>query len=378
MGQSLPTVSSALCALRLRQSLTTAQQTLRNDIAMANKQMGTADAIKAAQTGMLQVFDRTKAFPGAPSPDDCVKLSVRYRNDVNCDPMDVPCAPLDCSPVPAATFQYSEVDVTLDECVFGSLSVNRKMFECSEQEISQELIPLLREQAYKMYENMNLKLAAKLLANAGSPFASTTLTSATPLPLNILFTNPVTGQTQPQPIGFSAIRTQYRNMGISGSPYVIGGSDSLAFYEDIGRLFQGNVEGFDASRYQGLTQFYYDYQMDTPAAAHPVLTFAPGSVELLEWYKYQNGTIGNVTSWGEKIYQPTLKSDELVRMKTDLRAILGKQFEVDLQIHDNVCDEVVTFKMQKRFDLFINPSVCNKTYNGILLWNVTCAPYVFC
>lgn len=392
MGQ---TPGSAFnCLLKTQKTLEEVSGGLYDALAMGSRHMnGVADAIQATSSNALKIENVRKARPGDPTCTD-VKLQVRYRKPTNCDPEDGACVDMSCTPAAAATFEYEYLDITPDLCVGREFMVPASLFDCNEFEFSQELIPLIKEKVLSMYDEYNRKLAAALVAAAGSSYNGTALTSASPLPLYLFRLNPVTGATEPQPSAISDLTKQYRLMfGNTAykTPVVVAGTDMFSTFSELRPYFNNSTSGAD-TRGLNLSQFpfYLDYELSVPGVSNPVVTFAPGSVALVEWYDfgYRSGdsafsSLRPITTLanGQTIYPPfqNASNGTFSKIKMDVgSSLLGKKFEVDFMILNQECEGQITFKMNKRFDLFHVPNACDDLHNGILVWDVQCGNWTLC
>jgi hypothetical protein len=391
MGQTAGTAFN--CLLKTQKSLEEVSGGLYEALAMGSRHMnGVADAIQATSSTALKIENVRKARPGDPTCTD-VKLQVRYRKATNCDPVDAACVDMTCTPAAPAAFDYEYLDITPDQCIGREFMIPASLFDCNEFEFGQELLPILKEYVVSMYDEYNRKLAASLIAAAGAAYNGTTLTSAAPLPLYLFRQNPVSGATEPQPSALSDLSKQYRLMFGNTqykTPVVVAGTDLFTTFNELRPFFYNSESGAD-SRNLNLSQypFYLDYELTVPGATNPVITFAPGSVAIVEWYDfgYRSGdnsytSLRPVTTLanGQSIYAPfqNASNGTFTKIKMDVgSSLLGKKFEVDFMILNQECDGQITFKMNKRFDLFHVPYACDQ-HNGILVWDVKCGNWTIC
>ena len=379
MGQT--TVSATYCCLKTQLELENIVGNLYTSIERQGKTWGTAAAVEQSSNGsFLSVIDKRKARPGDPGCTE-VNLDVKHRIP-DCGVIDDTIHPFDCSDIAAVRETYAYDRISIDDGVSTKFSVQEDMFNCSCEFPVEELAIKLSNEVRKLYTKYNNKLLTKLAAGVGSLYQDTALTSVTPAKLK-LFRETPDGVVVPQPMGLYDLVYEYNRQLPDGgsSPLLVSGSKRVGAYEFSEGVFSGNVDGKDATR-KGLGNVFTDWDMPSVltggAASEPMISFLPGTVELLDFYTFDNpdkkvGRDGNI-SWA-----PVKATNELVRIKIDLGTpILGRKFVVDMEIFYKSCENKVIYTITKLFDLWQMPQgafCAGDTHNYRLLWDVIASEY---
>ena len=374
--------TATLCCLKTETELRNIAGGLYTNLQLNGRTFGTAAAIED-NTGntLTSVTNVRKARPDGTNE---VKADIKYSLPI-CGETATDDVDFDCTPVAAERQDYGYEEFYFDNHVSEKFTVREDMFDATCDDPSEELARVLFAKVQSMYNKYNRKLTSSLAAHAGSPYggAAADLTATSPLPLKI-FRQGTDGASIPQPMGLQDLVYQYQRMApdSAANPVLIGGTKGLGAYQMGGQIYAGNMEGADPNKgSNALAGVYLDWQMPsviTPAvASNPILSFMPGAVELVEFFRYDNPNKRLVNE--RVVWAPVKASGTLVRQKVDVgSAILGRPFEIDMQIYYDECANAVTYTMRKDFDLFYIPqdAFCPGTnWNYIMLWNAVCAPY---
>ena len=380
MGQS--TVSATYCCLKTEQMLENITGLAPNLLELET--WGTANAIIDSQSeGITQAIQTPSAFGKAKPTATNRVVDVKYH---------VPTCPaanvnitFDCSDESASAETYAYDRASVDDYVGYKFSIDADDYDDICENLEGELAIKLREAYRALYKQFNDELAVKLAAKAGNYFA---LASETPV---ASLTNPeslkiVTAGAPilPQPMGWFPVANQYERMGVMGqSVYGVGGNDLLRAYQFAQPIMAGNTDGNDPAKKSSGVKDYFDPLFDSLnsaiAGTKRFVTWAAGSIALLEWYRFEGDKI--VTPGGRNIFAPAQHSGTLVRQKIDLGSVFTpRSFVVDMQIEYRECDNEVVYKFRKDYDLWNIPeaafiTACHQQHNYILLWDVACGDF---
>ena len=385
MAQSATTAT--LCCLKTETELDIIAGGLYRNLQQNGRTFGTAAAIEDNSGNTLnQVFNPRKARPDGTGP---VVADVKYMIP-RCDETTDGEVTFDCTDAANAESTYGYETVTLDQQVSEEFSIAADSYDerCEDPmgELAKELIYRTQSMRSKYNRKLTTLLAAsvggKYIADqAGDPLADVT-TAVTPAKLKLFHT--VNGQSVPQPMGIYDLTYQYQRMApdMPRTPVLINGSKALGAYAEGRRIFGGNVDGLDPNDGSPLSNVYTDWQMPDvlsgSPAANPLISFLPGSLELLEFFEFDNPE-QVLSQSGRVTWAPVQSSGTLVRQKVDIgTAVLGRPFIVDLQIRYDECTNRVHYKMRKDFGLFNIPAgaFCSgANWNYKLLWDIVCEAY---
>lgn len=377
------TITATNCMLKTEMNLRQISGGLYDAIEKQGNTYATAAAIDDnTPKSMNQIIRADKARPGDPNCNE-VQATVKYRKPTCGEGPDV-CYDFTCASEAPLEDQYGYDTFTFENCVSQKFTVREDVFDCRPEELSAELATILASQVRQMYAKYNRKLSEKLIAAAGSEFGGATPTSATPLDLKLFFTNPANGALTPQPMGLTDLNYQYQRMApdLGLAPVIVTGSRKMQAFSTAGQLFRGNTDGFDASN-TTLGGVYLDWSLTNVAAAagstatDPTISFLPGSIDLVEYKRYDSPNRQIVD--GRTVWAPTQATGTLIRQRVDVgTAILGRVFEVDMQIKYDECTNEVTYTLRKDFDLWTIPQdafCAGDLHNYILMWNIACGAY---
>ena len=378
------TTTATKCCLKTEAELNFLAGRLYTDLVLNGRTFGTAAAIEDnARKGMTSFTNIRKAMPDGDASTG-IKVDVKYQIP-RCEESATDDVTFDCLPAADAKPDYAYDEFFFTDYVAEEFTMGITPFLTSCETPSEELAKELVYRVQSMYAKYNRKLLTKLEALAGSTYEGSTATSIAPVPLKLFVENGL-GQAVPQPAAIYDLIYQFQRMAPNNPmrPVKIAGTKGLGAYQEGRRIFEGNVEGQDASDDAGnpLSGVYTDWQMndilaDAPVA-NPMISYMPGAVDLVEWFEYDNPDKQLVRN-GRVTWAPVQSDGELVRQKVDVGTpILGRKFEVDLQIYYDKCNNKVTYKMRKVFDLWHIPQgafCAGTTWNYILLWDIVCGPY---
>lgn len=379
MAQS--TVSAALCCLKMQAELDNMDAGVYDMVVKKDQTYGTAAAIEDnSNKGLAEFTGALKTKPNGTT----VRVDVKYRipqcgegTDVDVD--------FDCTDAVGADDrqEFGYDTFTFDAQVSDKFTIDAEDFDTDCESPSQHLALQISNRARQMYQRYNSKMSGLVAASVGTDYTGATDTATTPLSLKLIYTNPENGTYMPQPAAVTDIFNQYERMGFMGvSPIVISGSRAIRTFLQTQQLFAGNDWGFDPNRMDLPSNVYQDYQLATTidglVAENPVITLAPGTFDLVEFYKFD--TDYHATENGRVIWAPVQSSGRIVRQKVDLGPAIGinRPFIVDQQIkYDEDCN-AVEIRWRKDFGFWTMPQgafCAGDSYNGKLLWNVVNSAY---
>lgn len=344
-----------------------------------------AAAIQAnTRTDLTEVVS---AMPVRPNDPNCSTVDVRVKYRVpDCDTTPKDCADISftCGVGTASSEKYESCAVTMDECVGDEFTVAAGSYNCDcATTVTQELAIKLANSVRKGYAQYSAKLGEKLAAGVGTTYDGEAFKKLK------LFKEDKDGCLQLQPLGLAALGKEYmkQSPNCTDSPIIITGSEKIYDYNYAATngIFNNTMTQGANAKPLG-SNIYYDPALAALLAASPAgvegaVAFLPGSVSLLEHFKFDN-PLFEKTPGGRVIYAPSFVGTKLVRQRVDVGTpILGVPFEVDLQIEYLECEGdagMVVYKWKKSFDLFKIPqgAFCpDKEFNFCTLWSVVCEPY---
>lgn len=330
----------------------------------------------ASKETLTQVSNITKTRPGDLSCTDVkadVKILVPDCADITCSDI-----VMDCTPLTAAKSEYVYDRFSVNDSVCGGFTMDASLFDCSCDDPFETLAHKLKSELRKMKASMNLKLGAKLLASVGVD-SNGVDTSVTPVPMKI-FVEDALGRALPQPAGYQRIMHEFDQQSPSRSvdPVTVTSSTKFKYYANSERIWTGNVDGFDANR-GSMDNVFYDpaigsLGIDPLVAAEPSISWLPGSNALIEYYDYGNP---EQAIKGSSFFDGMVSTGRLVRTIMDIGSkVEGVPFLVDAMIYFDDCENTVTYKFNKIFDLYSVPqdAMCG-AFNFRVLGDVQCSPF---
>lgn len=373
------------CCLKTEIELSRIAGGLYSSIQRNGRTFGTAAAIEDNRGGSLtSAMNIRKAIPDG-APGTGVKVDVKYALP-ECGESVTAAPSFDCTDETPSAMGYGHEEFYFDTAVGEKFTVSQGTFNGTCEDTREELARKLTYHVESMYTKYNRELATQLAAGVGSTFyePNGVLTSVTPAPLKLHRLNS-DGASVPQPQALHDLVHEYERQAPGGSrqPVLIGGTKAIGSFQTSSTLYRGNVDGLDVSNITNpLGNIYMDWQLPTivpPAvAANPIISFLPGSIELVEFWEFDNDE-KSIGDNGRIVWAPVQASGTLTRQKVDVGTpILGRPFIVDMQIKFDECTNQVTYTMRKDFGLFKIPQAAfcpGTTWNYCLLWDSICAPY---
>lgn len=231
------------------------------------------------------------------------------------------------------------LEVTVDEFAGLGGQFSKEDFEMICEQPNERLAKQIRKKARDVVRSMNRTLIAKAYSVMGIYSDGDPSIGATAKTVNILnadgFINPA---------AMSAIKSQYRKMHSDDLPIVVGG-DILATWEET-RIMGGlgaNAIGANVGTQSGGVDMFEDYHLDgviqgieSDTVSHS-LTWLPGAMQLLQWYKYQG-------AW-EELGKPDYTETTIV--------VDGITF--DWSLYYDKCTHEWKYEISKNFDLWWVP-----------------------
>lgn len=332
-------------------------------------QYGVSRALRDATnvSGAMEVDTSIFSEPYTAGATSNNVFRVKYRVRRCNDEVEASLDPCEDEGVTHAAWNYRDFLFTTP--VTHSFTVKMASMRRFCESYSQEYAMLLREAADTIMRKANARYITQLGANFGK-YYHTDCTLAAVSDTDTASVGLFDSNGQPQPGGAFKILQQYRRNGFEGEPHVIGGS-AVEKFEFMKPFYQGNLNGFDATRLGGM-RFYTDYQLDTVlnnGSINNMISIAPGAARPLFWNRFT----------GDYAY----KSDTLVKTTIDIGRLLGLGFSllVDHAIWVKECGQDDIEYLHKFYlytDLFaledgMLSEACNQCSNGILLWDHDCA-----
>lgn len=321
----------------------------------------------------------------SPTATNGVKYDVKYRKPV-CGESATDDVSFDCETPAKALEEFGYNEFYFDDYVAEEFSLSADDYDLNCEDPSQALARILATKAESMITKFNRKVAAKLVARAGSTFAGTDATSVTPAKLK-LFKPLADGSSVPQPTGLYDLSYDYMRMNPMGGqqPVLIGSTKAIGAFSATSGLYDGNVDGLDVNDFRNnLSGAYMDYSLPTTLAGspalNPIISFLPGAVELVEFYRFDNPS-HRIVDGGRVVWlpEPIRGSGTMLRQKVDIGTpVIGRPFIVDMQVRYDECTNTISYKMRKEFDIWTIPqdAFCEgTTWNYIQLWDAVCEAY---
>lgn len=376
--------TATLCCLKTEIELQNIAGGLYQNLQLDGRTFGTAAAIEDnTGTALTNIMNVRKASPDGANG---VKYDVKYQIP-RCDETATDDVDFDCVIPAAAQPDYGYEEMYFNNYVAEEFSMRSALFDTRCEDPSMELAKELAHRVQSMYTKYNRKLTTMLNAKAGTVYGETDDTQTTNLaPASLKLFKPLPdGSSAPQPMGLNEMLYQYQRMAPSGAamPVMVGDSKALSAFNFAQPLYGGNEDGLDINNVgNSIRGTYLDWSITSTLAGgpalNPVLSFLPGSIELVEFFRFDNPN-DNIGPDGRITWAPVQASGTLTRQRVDVGTpILGRRFDVDLQIHFDECTNTVSYKMRKEFDLFNIPQAafCTDAYwNYIMLWDITCEAY---
>lgn len=373
------------CCLKTEIELSRIAGGLYQSIQRNGRTFGTAAAIEDNRGGSLTAATNPrKAIPDG-APGTGVKVDIKYALP-DCAETATAAPGFDCTDETPSAMGYGYEEFYFDNAVGEKFTVSQALFDNTCEDTREELARKLAYHVESMYSKYNSALTTELAASVGSTYyePAGVLTSVTPAELK-LFRLDASGASVPQPMAIYDLVHEYERQNPAGGrqPVIIGGTKALGAFQMGNDVFRGNTDGLDAGNITNpLRNIYMDWQLPTivpPAvAANPVLSFLPGSIELVEFWEFDNDE-KMIADDGRITWAPVQASGTLIRQKVDVGTpVIGRPFVVDMQIKYDECTNQVTYTMRKDFGLFKIPQAAfcaGTTWNYNMLWNVTCDAY---
>lgn len=375
------------CCLHLQQNMDTISQDAIRGIWPNRVEMSSFGALRALQEsrtgGINNLIERNgkERLTG----DSRRTVQLKYAKQGCYDA--VPCeGELDCSPAAESEQLYGYCDVVVDCCVQAKpIHVSVKKYKNRCESIQTELAMHLREAARTIAHGMNRQIACKIAEGVGNywtKFGQTPVSSFTdPTQLNI-FTG--TAPSKPQPMGLFPLHQQYQKMGV-GDRRIFGlsGSDFASKYLFAADLFSRNEDGFNTTLgmpFNPMMDWCIDSELDAKgiAGCNRLITWVEGSIDMLEWWNYEGDCVVNGANGRPSFFDPVTATADVMKVKFDIGTpYFGFPIVVDMLVKYDSCEDTITIKMKKHFDVWKLPQdafseACDQYHNYCLLWSLGC------
>lgn len=342
----------------------------RNNPEMLNPlQYGTTQAIQAsmAQGGAMSVDLSSLKEPYTAGATSNNRIGVKYKVRRCDDTVDTSLDPCDDDDNGINPWVYEDFLFTTPVSHSFTVDIGAMRRYC--ESYSEAYIALLKETYDTLKRKVNARYISQLTANLGDYWAndcSLAANSGTDTAAVAFFDS----NGNPKPMGFFKVVQQYRRMGYTGSPLIIGGSplDAFNFSKPI---WAGNANGFDGNRVNG-AQLFSDYQLDSimDNGFDNIISIAPGSAYEMHWNRFSGDGEINIST--------------LIKTTLDLGRMFGEapgKFVVDHSLsieHCGVDDVKYIHKFYYYGDLLMLKAAmlnddCGPCGNGILGWDHNCA-----
>lgn len=271
---------------------------------------------------------KDKALPNTTFP----VLQLKYLKP-NCDVASGVCDEDICSAGTGVTNPYDYANVTVADCVSRKITVSQADFDAQCNNAS-DVMAIAVEQAFAaVAREVDIKLILKAEALMGNYFATTTSSLTAARTVNLI--NAAGGAN----VGaMDIIADQYDRMGATGFT-MVGGNILNRYNRAIDTSAANNSLGVDPTKLK-MQNFFYDTKLDATltAAGCKALTWANGSLQMLEAYRYD----------GVRAYAK----------EYDVRTVKNyKGIDYDFSMHFDPCgDGVWVIVIKKYFDLFYLPT----------------------
>lgn len=379
-----------LCCLKTETELDRIASGLYTSLQVNGRTFGTAAALEDNSGNTSNtIFQPSRARPDGSGP---VTAKVKYMIPECGETADV-IPDFDCTDRTDDEITYGYEEVFLDQGVGESFSMSANTYDTRCEVASEELAKILVQKALSMRSKYNRKLTTLLAASvggtyvagqSGDPLADVT-TGVLPAKLK-LFRAGTSGEAVPQPMAIQDLEYQYQRMAanLATTPVLIHGSKAVGAYLNANTIYGANIDGLDPGSTTGRFQnAYLDWQLPSTLSAgpasRPLISFLPGSVELLEFYEFDNPNKVVTNSNGRSTWAPVQFSNTLTRQKVDIGTpIFGREWIVDLEIRYDECDNRVHYTMRKDFGLFNIPedAFCDgANWNYKLMWDIVSEVY---
>ena len=210
-------------------------------------------------------------------------------------------------------------------------------------------------------KDINEQLITAFIAGLGNYFTEAGAvpvdSAANPKTLNLFNTN-----ATPNAMGLFPVFRDFTRSRWSGRPIAVGGT-SLDAWRFASGIFNGNLDGLDINKQPLMMDIFSDYQVDPIFADtfEHLLTFAPGTVKMLEWDAFPEGSV----------YREMKEDYSKITMMVD-------GMSMDFETRYDECNSRWDFKLSKYFDLWKTPDTafnedCGQYSNGCLNWLIDCA-----
>lgn len=319
---------------------------------------GMIEALKSAQNkrGYEQITNsveesKRRAVAGQAPPTVEVKIRKPSCEAAGTSAIDL------CTETDASAHPYEYIEPAVTKVANRSLTYTEAEFDNLCESGDERHAAILQDFASEILNDMGIVLAQDAWAILGNYFDGTSSTGATTLDLPI-----ISASGTLQSAAFARIASEFRQQGFKGRPIMVGG-EKLAMGMDVLRLGgTGTSLNLDPNAAFSSTSSFYDYNLDatintlqSTAAASYAITWTPGALQMLEWYR----NTGSFQKFREDYTETTLM-------------INGYKF--DYFVNYDKCTHLYTVGLQKHYGLFWLPDAlytCNEG-TGKVLWELTC------
>ncbi len=348
--------ASALCCLHTQVALDNLAATPAGRV----EDKGFMAALMSAENkrGFEQITNSvtdSRRRPAAGQTPTTVEVKIRKPS---CATVSTSAADL-CTEGTATADPYDYIDAAVTHVVSLSGSMSKAEFDNLCDGPDQRRVMILQDFADDLMKAMNITMQTDAYGQLGDYYDSVASTGATTLDIPIIGTSGILNTA-----AFARISSEFRQQGFRGRPIMVGG-EKLAVAQDVRRMAgTGTSLNLDPNAAFNSVQAFYDYDIDatvnglqTTTGESYAITWIPGSIQMLEWYRNAPGSIF------EEFAQH--------RAETTL-TINGVTFDYFLRYRE--CDHEWDFTLQKWFDIWAIPDelyTCNYG-NGRVLWGLTC------
>jgi len=347
-------ISSALCCLNTQVALDNLAATPAGRI----EESGMINALKsdANHRGYEQITNAVEeSRRRAVAADTPPTVEVKIRKP-SCETVATSAAAL-CDAADATVEPYQYLEPQVRRVVSLSGSMTKAEFDDLCESPDQRRVAVLQDYAEDLIKAMSIQLTTDTYAVLGDYADDDLSTGALTKDIPIIGTTGVLNSA-----AFARISSEFRQQGFRGRPIMVGG-EKLAVAQDV-RVLGGTGTSLNLNPNAALSSVnsWYDYDFDatvnglqTTTGESFAMTWVPGSVQMLEWYRNR----GIFENFKEDYAETTL-------------TINGITF--DYLINYDKCTHEWTFTLQKWFDIFAIPDAsysCN-VGNGRVLWGLTC------
>lgn len=297
------------------------------------QQLGFTNALNsAANTNGFEQIQTGVARPGT-DPTKRI-LSLYYRNPKLCEPI-VPGEGDACKDVAFPVYPYADQLVDVTQYNHVPFTLSRQTYQDACETLNEELARKTIDAAYQLMIAENQYYIETFQASVCNYSNGQSSAPGGGFEQDVKMFNDV---GQPNAMAFFKVQENYTRLGYpNNTPIAVGGTGVAAWLYAQG-IFQDNNDGFDVSRVPFSMPTFVDYEYDVIAGlpTKRMATWVPGSIQRLEWLKYQEGSEFRINQ--EHITKTTIVVD-------------GQTF--DYTINNDGCNDFVTVTLGRGFDLFI-------------------------